>query len=345
MDVHNNNGLPPEDTVISPTPLPKRRMPWTGVAVVLIVLGIGLFAIGWLSGSRGGRIYFNRGIRVETSTREEFASGSGDLTFANNFDAVVINASSHAIRVYHTNEPTVRVVTLPGLRSNISEQGSVLNVDVRTSFVGGGQRIQFMGLGGGRGVTWNRNGRDAYLSFDFDFSTPRNMFGGIRVYVPNSVNDIYARTSSGSVRINDISTTQLRAQTNSGRVEVNGGTHQNVHLQSTSGSVRGDAHFAGGLYARTTSGSVQINDSNAAARTSGEIQLRSTSGSVNFSTRAPINNFSYRMSVTSGSMRVDGSRISGRSATGGASGGTPLNASTTSGGVRLEFSQRDSNLR
>jgi len=337
--MQHNNGTPPVDTV--PPPLPKsRRIPWVGVAVILIVLGISLFAIGWISGSRGGRIHFDRGIRVETGTREEFASGSGNFTFTNNYDTVVINASSHAIRVYYTNEPTVRVVTPPGLRSNISEQGSVLNVDVRASFVGGGHRIHFMGFGGGRGVTWNRNGRDTYLNFDFDFSNPRNMFGGIRVYVPNSVNDVYARTSSGSVRINGISTTQLRAQTSSGRVELNGGTHQNAHLQSTSGSVNADAYFTGGLYARTTSGSVNVTDSNVAMRTTGQIQLRSTSGSVRYYTRAPLNNFNYRISVTSGSMRVDGSRISGRSATGGADGGTQLNASTTSGSVRLNFSQR-----
>jgi len=338
LDVHNNNGLQPTDT--SPTPLPKRRMPWGGVAVVLIVLGVGLFAIGWLTGSRGGRIYFNRGIRVETGTRDEFTSGSGDYTFANNFDTVVINASSHAIRVYHTNQPNVRVVAPVGLRTNISEQGNVLNVDVRSSFVSGGRRIQFMGFGGGRGVTWNRNGRDAHLNFDFDFSNPRTAFGGLRVYIPASVNDVYARTSSGSVRINDISTTQLRAQANSGRVEVNGGTHQNAHLQTSSGSVRANAYFTGGLYARTSSGSVRITDNNAAPRTSGEIQLRSNSGSVNFDTRASLNNFSYRISVNSGSMRVDGSRISGRNANGGAADGTPLNASATSGSVRLNFNQR-----
>ena len=337
-----SNGQEPENTFPSaPPPYPpphRRRLPLTGVAVALILLGIALFAVGWLSGSRGGRIYFDRGIRVETGTREELAQ-TGSLTFANNFDSLVVSTSSRSIRILPSDDQYVRAFIPVGVRSEIAERGSTLYIDTRVT--SNRRQIQFMGFGGSRGVTWNRYDGSRYLNFDFDFANPRHTWStaGIRVYVPDSVNDINARASSGSVRLYDVSTTQLRMQTTSGRVEVNGGTHHNTHLQSTSGSVVANGHFLEDLYARTTSGRVRIDDYNAAPRPRGEIQLRSTSGSVRFNTAAPLSNFSYRLSVTSGSMRVNDSRISGRSASGGTTGGTPVNASTTSGGVRLNFSQ------
>ena len=341
-----NNGPQPEkttdsDILYSPAPRPRRRMPWGGVAVALILLGIALFAVGWLSGSRGGRIYFDRGIRVETGDREDFVpTGNGNFTFANNFDSLVVNASSRAIRIFPSSGQDVRVTVPPDLRIEINEQGRTLDIDTRARTTGSTRRIHFMTFGGARGVTFNRAGGTGYLNFDFDFTNPRNIWatGGIRVYVPDSVNDIYARTSSGSVRINDVSTTNLRAQTSSGRVEVNGGTHQDVHLQTSSGSVIANGYFSGALHAQTSSGRVRVHDYNNRRTGSENIQLRSSSGSVRFYTRAPLSDFNYRISVTSGSMRVDDNRISGRNASGG-SGGTTINASTTSGGVRLNFSQ------
>ena len=95
--------------------------------------------------------------------------------------------------------------------------------------------------------------------------------------------------------------------------------------------------FAGDIYARSTSGSVRIEDHNTSHRDTSSIQLHATSGSVNFDTRAPISDFRYELSVSSGSMRVDGSRLDGRSANGG-TGNTLINARSTSGSIRLNFS-------
>jgi len=328
----HSNGPEPQDTSFYTAPPPRRRLPWSGVAVALILVGIALFAVGWLSGSRGGRIYFDRGIRVETGDHEDSThTGGGNLTFARNFDSLVVNASSRAIRILPSSEQTIRVVIPTDLRTNINERGNTLYIEARNA-----NRIHFMSFGTRHGVTWNRH--DRYLNFDFDFSGPRRAWstGGIRVYVPDSVNGIDARTSSGTVRLYDVDTTELRLQTSSGSVQVNGGTHRNTHLQSTSGSVRANGNFLEDLYARTTSGSVQVEDGHAATRQRGEIRLRSTSCAVRFSTPASINDFNYNISVTSGSMRVNDSRINGRSATGG-TGNTPVNASTTSGSVRLNF--------
>ena len=328
------NGHEPDDIYHAP----RKRVPWGGVAVALIILGAALFGIGWLSGARGGRIYFDRGIRVETGAREDWPQTGHDLNFGNNFDSLVVSASSRSIRILPSNTGNVRVTVPPDLRPQISEQGGTLTIDTRAAV--GRRRIYFMTFGGNRGVTWNRHDGRAYLNFDFDFTNPRHIFatGGIRVYVPDSVSDIYARTSSGSVRIYDVNTANLRMQTSSGSVHVNGGRHYRAHLQSSSGSVRGRGYFMDDLYARTSSGRVEIHDLSS-RRTGGEtIRLHSSSGSVRYYARAPLGDFSYRVSVTSGSIRVDDTRISGRNATGG-TGGTQINASTTSGGVRLNFGQ------
>jgi len=343
----HNNGTPTMDTW-SESPIYRPRRPWGRIAVLLIILGVILFAVGWASGSRGGRVYFENGLRVVTFPLEthEPTISAVDLNFSSNIHTVVVNATSCAIRIIPTSDATPRVTASDDRRLTVNERNGRLYVDSRAAgnTIINGVNVRWNRVGimnmGTFGVSWNRVNNTSFMDFNFDFSnfSFTNLGNTIRVYVPSTVATIEARSTSGSVRMEGVSTTQLNLRSTSGSVALEGGTHGNTHLQSTSGSVRANAQFAGDIYARSTSGSVNVQDYSTSHRNTNSIQLRSTSGSVRFETRAPITDFRYDLSVTSGSMRVDGSRLDGRRASGG-SGNTPITARSASGSVHLDFSR------
>jgi len=341
----NNNGIDEIQEVSLPSPR-SRRVAWPVIAVALIILGICLFAAGWFSGSRGGQIYFERGIRVETNAPEDQGLGGGEFRF-DNINSVAINTASRNVHFIPTSQTYVRVVIPAGVRQDITEANGVLTINGRTNLSTSGnnarwRRVQFLGFGGNRGITWNRFSDDytsnVFMDFNFDFSRSPFSGGAIRIYVPGSMYNIYARSTTGNIRIGDIDTEHLHAQATTGRVSVDGGTHTNSHLQTTTGSINAEAYF-GNLIAQATTGRVRIQDYtlHRSAGTGG-IEIRTTTGSIHFGTHAPADDFRYNVSVTTGSMRVDDNRISGRNTAGG-SGGTLVNLSATTGSVRLNFSQ------
>jgi len=340
MDQFNNNNQPiVEETVDR---YERRSIPWVKIALLCMLAGVILFAAGWATGSRGGRVYFDRGLRVVSYPLPDDAESGRtvDFTSTNQVREIVANSLSNSITFIPTTDNTVRVV---GVDVRVSEANGVLNIDARpVGSVITGSNFSWSRGGafvGRHGMGWVREGDRRFFDFNFDFSNFWQ-FGGIsnavRVYVPSGVSVIEARSVSGSVRIENINTTSLNLQSTSGSVNVNGGTHADTRLQSTSGSVRFEGHLTGSLEARSTSGGVRVTDYSTQFAAGSEINLRSTSGSVRFTTAAPASAFRYSMSVTSGSMRVDGNRISGRNTHGG-SGDIPINASSTSGGVTLEF--------
>jgi len=343
---HDNNG-----TIASTwdeSPIYKPRKPWGRIAVFLIIIGVILFAAGWASGSRGGRVYFENGLRVVSFPLEahEPAINAVDLNFSSNIHSVIVNATSCAIRIIPTSDATPRVTASDDRRLTINERNGRLYVDSRAAgtTIANGVNVRWNRVGimnmGTLGVSWNRVNNTSFMDFNFDFSnfSFTNLSNTIRVYVPSTVAAVEARSTSGSVRMEGVSTTQLNLRSTSGSVGLEGGTHENTHLQSTSGSVRANAYFAGDIYARSTSGGVNVQDSSTSHRNTNSIQLRSTSGSVRFETRAPVSDFRYDLSVTSGSMRIDGARLDGRRASGG-SGNVPITARSTSGSVHLDFSR------
>jgi DUF4097 and DUF4098 domain-containing protein YvlB len=334
----NDNGATPDHTAIpldtwEDAPRYRRRTPWGKIAVLFIIVGAILSLAGWLTGARGGRVYFDNGLRIATFPLEGEENTPLDMTFSSaNIHSISVNAASRGIRIVPTTAATPRVVS--GSRNvTISETDGHLSIEAER-FSG---PINFMHVGI-MGVNWNRG--DGMHAMDFNFS-PRDIFSGvsntITVYVPSSVQNIEARTASGSIRINDVSTQTLDLRANSGSINVDGGTHGNATMQSTSGRVRASATFTGDIYARSTSGGIRIEDNSTSHANTNSIRLHATSGSVNFDTRAPISDFRYALSVSSGGMRVDGNRLDGRSASGG-QGNTLIDARSSSGSIRLNFS-------
>ena len=340
MDQFNNNNQPiVEETVDR---YERRNIPWVKISLLCMLAGVILFAAGWATGSRGGRVYLDRGLRVVSYPLPDDAESGRTVDFTSTAQVreIVANTISDSITFIPTTDNAVRVV---GMDVRVTETNGVLNVDARPvgSVITGTNFSWFRGgaFVGRHGMGWVREGDSRFFDFNFDFSNFwqfGSISNAVRVYVPSGVNVIEARSVSGSVRIEDISTTSLNLQSTSGSINVNGGTHADTRLRSTSGSVRFDGNLTAGIDASSTSGSVRITDNSTQFAAGSEISLRSTSGSVSFTTAAPASAFSYSMSVTSGSMRVDGNRISGRNTSGG-SGNIPINARSTSGGVTLEF--------
>ena len=326
---HSNQTATPID---SWEDAPRRGKPWSRLAVIFIILGAALFAAGWLSGARGGRVYFENGLQVASFPLETDENTPLDLRLNSaDIHSISITTTSRAIRIQPTTDAVPRV-TSNTRGVTLSETNGHLSID--TSRL---DRINFMNVGF-FGVSWQRGSGARALDFNF---SPRAIFANagnaITVYVPSGVQVVEARSTSGSVRINDVSTQALNLRSTSGSVHVEGGVHGDTQLQSTSGRVRASGTFTGNIYARSTSGGVQVEDHNPSHLDTGRIDLQSTSGSVRFETRAPISDFRYELSVSSGSMRLDGNRLDGRSASGG-TGSTPINARSTSGGIHLNFS-------
>jgi len=347
MNEQYNNPTPPNTW--EQDPYRKPRISWNKIALGLILLGACLFAVGWLTGARGGRVYFNNGasLQVAAYPLEEHETTAINLNFSSDIHTINITSASCSIRILPTNEAVPRVVSSSGRNIIVNEVDGRLYVDTRN--IGATRVVNGFGVNWNRsqgligvgtlGVSFNRTNEVNFMEFNFDISSFSfaNFTNRIYVYVPSTVRYIDARGTSGSIRLENVSTVNLRLQTVSGSVTVDGGNHPNAHLQTTSGSVRGNGVF-GNVYARSTSGSVNITDSNISHAGTNRIQLETTSGSVRFYTSAPRNNFNYNISVTSGSMRIDGSRQSGRSFSGG-SGNVPISARSTSGSVQLNFSR------
>ena len=318
------------DPIINLDTPPRRRASLNRLAFALIILGLCLFGAGWMTGARGGRVYITGGFRVVPNYHANMTTGM-DMTAANEITAIVVNSSSGAIQLTHTNENRMHMsTTRRGI--TMSEENGTLYVDSRNV----GHNVGILG-GGNLGVSIHRGrGQDTSMNFNFDRrSLSRGLGNTVRIYVPNSVNNIYARTQSGSVSMSGVSTNQLHLESSSGSVRLDGGTHNNVYMETRSGSVRANGNFSGDITGISRSGSVRIEDSSS-SHAGNNIRLSARSGSVRFYTTAPRNNFSYSMSVGSGSMRIDGNRLNGRDYSGG-SGNVHIDASTGSGSIQLNF--------
>jgi len=321
-------------TLDGPPPV-RRRINWTTLAIICILLGAGLFVAGWLSGSRGGRIYFDNGVNVVAYQRGERSWGETESTnITGRFTAISVEASSAAIEFVPTTANSPQVVAPNHFDVSYSQNGGNLSITITNT-------TNFTLIGG---ASWGRNG---FSILDFNFSGNPFTSGSntVRVYVPASVTDITARTSSGRIQLDGVSTNQLDLRASSGRLAVNGGNHRNTTLQTTSGSIRVEAHLLGNIEARASSGSININDlntSHANRADNMQIHLRTSSGSIRFNTRLAYEDFLYGASVSSGSIRIDDGRIrGGRNIQGGTSGNgnATIIASASSGSIRLNFGQ------
>jgi hypothetical protein len=363
----NNDGTIASPTDFSTDPSheekPRRFRSWTGLAVILIVIGFIMIGVGRLSGSRGGRLYFNDGngnMRIESFRRGEQSTGEAfDQTANIQASSVTVRTGVVNVTVVPTSEAYVRVTAPPGVELTFYESGGQLTITDGRAFRGGNVSFRSWNIIslGGVGIAHRRHtiddARTSYLEFSVD-----RWFGPIRqyvrLYVPGNVQSLSVTTTTGTVRIDDIAVESLEVAATTGNIHINGTDSQqtnartttgSIHFESdvlrkgnfvaTTGTVRVAGALEGGFYARTTTGSVHVNDLST-SHAGDEIALTATTGAIRFSTHAPQGLFNYNLIVTTGSIHIDGNRLTGRHASGG-TGNTPLNIRTTTGSVHVGF--------
>ena len=307
-----------------------RRYNWNKIAVILILAGVALFAIGRLSGARGGGISFS-GWRFHVHNES--------TQFENSF------------------------TPLPARLENISVRTTSISVIIQTAPAGETPGIHLVNvnpesLEAGDGITIDtrraeRTGWSIWL-FNWNFTAARRE---IRIYLPANaeLNEVSVRSTSGSVQIDGLSAENITTDSTSGSLRLNNLQAQTLYARAVSGSIRGEnINISSGeinstsgsisfgeitwntLDARSTSGSVRFSDARIQDAATGRTSLRSTSGSVHLELREPAAYFSYNMSTTSGTARVNGNNR-GRGTSTGGTGAHEITLRTTSGSVRLDF--------
>ena len=140
-------------------------------------------------------------------------------------------------------------------------------------------------------------------------------------------------TTSGNIQMDDISATLLEARSASGRIGGRNLSFTSGTMESTSGNISLNDVSWNNLNARTISGQIRIAGADIHE---GGTQLQATSGNINLGVRGRRDDFTYSLTSTSGSMRVNGERLQGRMGAGGR-GEHPIIINVTSGNIRLDF--------
>ena len=377
---YNNDGnieTPMQDDYTGPiptypaVPLKSRRSFWARLALVLMVLGVGLYVAGFLSGARGGEIYFeNRRLRFATDGDAEFISMATEP-----FHSIDVRASSSRVIILPGDTYTVVVPT--GQRApTVDVTNGVLSIDSRLP---GRARIHFFSINhsgmrdeiriyfpdnsnanGGIQVTTssgriqidgvsagyiNANSSSGRIEIS-NMTTPmsnvnlRSSSGRIAIDNVDITNDLTAQASSGRIEIRNIASPMNRAyiRSTSGRVSVeNLEMAREVTIQTSSGRIDLDRVGWGDLSARASSGRINIvRGRGIGGSTGGNITLQTSSGAVNLEIVGNRSDYRYVFNTSSGSMRVNGERFPGRNFSGG-NGTNEISIRTSSGSIRLDF--------
>jgi len=182
--------------------------------------------------------------------------------------------------------------------------------------------------------------------------------GGVRINNLNA-DAVYARTTSGTIRASRIESEQLILSSTSGTIRMENIRATYLDATAVSGSIRGENVITGYSELQSTSGSINIDNvgwhtmtarsvsgtirlSDAQIRLTGNPEhgtsLQTTSGSAHLEiVSGTLQDFSYAINTTSGTMRVNSNRVTtGRSAS-HISGDHLIEIRTVSGSVRLDF--------
>ena len=307
---------------------PRRRFPWARMALIFIILAAGLYAAGTFSGA-GGRYFYIENGRLGTASR-----GSGGHTAAEPgpFQNINVNVSSS------------RVIILPG--------------DSYRVVTPTGRNAPTVNVSNGE-LTIASRPQGGVVSFGINTSSAADH--EIRIYLPvgHDMDGIRVRTSSGRIQIDGVNAGYIDVNSSSGRVEVTNLTTplsrvslrsssgrislenvqmaEDLTLQTSSGRIELDRVAWGSLSARTSSGRINITRGQNGGG-AGSAVLQTSSGSVNVEIAGSRDDYRYELSTSSGSMRVDGERFSGRNAAGG-QGDNEINVRTSSGSIRLDFTR------
>jgi hypothetical protein len=326
----------------------RKGFPLVPIGLGLVALGVVILIVGVLLGGRGGYLRWEDG-RIVFHGANEYGSGTRHTVLGDEFTSVYVNMTAARVTVRPSWDGTASVGMRDVSVSMYVEDG-VLRITREQARRGGFSLINF-GWGGSPRLY-------IYLPQDeLDTLDIRTTSGAVRIYnvVANTM-DINAssgavritgseadiariRASSGSVRIYDTVTNTKSINVNSGAVRINGGATGVADIRASSGSIRGYGFNWHTLAAGANSGAIRFHDAMPAP--GGTTNLHATSGSVRLYVASHPRYFSYEVSSTSGTIRVQGGRGTGRNnritSAGGEHANHAITIHTTSGSSRLDF--------
>jgi DUF4097 and DUF4098 domain-containing protein YvlB len=315
---NNNNEIVETEKETAPRPLPfkKRRIKWNRLGVMLIIVGVILYGLGFLMGARGASISFQNGWFHFFSVSSD-TTGSREITLPANAASasnIIIHTTSANIVVRRSADNQIRLVAYGGMEPTVTESAGTLTINTR-------QETQ------SRSVTFLSVGVQRHE---------------IRLYLPyRSYEQFNISSSSGNITIENFYLHNLITRSSSGNTRIN---NVAVHIGNTNNS-SGNLVFNGGsifqLTSSTSSGNINIET---IVLEGGNAGLQASSGNIRFTAQNNVLNLGgidYNLITRSGSIRINGERaqhVVGRNT--GHSHTHPfffVNARASSGNVRLYF--------
>jgi len=328
----------------------KRRKPWIPLALVLIFLGGLMFGTAWLTGSRGGNIYFRDGrLQVRAynrrdTNRMDVALPSG----AANAHTIIIDTRSTNVRILPTNG-AMALAVYGDVEQNVRYNNGTLYIETPAQFIQGLQI--FGGSFNRREVVLYLPRNTNVLVIDITAST-----GNITVESYNGRN-LSVNLTSGNIRLRDIDIIHANLQTRTGNITVDNLTANTLAANSTSGNVRindsttigttislstGNIHINGGTHTHvetnSTSGNVTINTD---VYTNGSTRIETRTGNVRLTLRGAdttlrgIRNY-HSLQARTGTVRINGQRLGNTSINEGDT-NFDVHVCTTAGNIHVDY--------
>ena len=290
------------------TPIFRRKFSWLRVAVLLIIAGAAMMAIGAALGGRGGGLFItNDGIQFVTN---ESVTSYANLTNTANISEITVLATNSSITVRPGRELRVR---FENIEAEYTQNGTNLIIDSR--------RYE---TGAGVSTTFNFSFLGYYAPSRIIIEVPRNQ-----------LNDLNITTTSGQIRMDEITTGSLIAHTTNGGIRGEEIRFTTGDLRTTNGGITLEEPVWETLTAQTTNGTIRITEANIRGP---ETNLQTTNGGITISTTRPRRHFAYDVRSSSGSIRVGSSRYNaGRWSSPRTEGDSLIIASTVNGSIRISF--------
>jgi len=288
-----------------------KRIPWIRIGLVLILLGAIMLGIGWLSGFRGGSLKMEDGrLLVIESRPGEIESRFMEIPDGDRFTDIHIRAGSASIVVVPASPDAPLGLQFTNLEANVEYSGNQLIIDTR-----------------------DHERRDGIIIIRINYCGPIPR-REIVVHLPAGMADsVRITNTSGNIRIDGISTTLLEIRSRSGNINGRNLSFTSGTLENSSGNININDVSWNKLNAQTTSGRIRITGADILE---GSTHLQVTAGNINLGVNGRRDDFTYSFTSVSGSVRVNGERLQGRTGTGGR-GQHPITMNVTSGNIRLDF--------
>ena len=253
------------------------------------------------------------------------ASGSGSLvdktTELGSIDELDIDMSSEDVFIYLGNENSVHYIAYDDKIPEISEKGGKLTVREPHS------------------KSWfhfNRNA-DTRVEITIDKEELRDS------EISSSSGDIVIRgvnfggkvkASSGDISISRTSNTKdIQLETSSGEIFIEECKFGSLVSTQSSGDITINDIKADSISLETSSGEIKTEDTD-----TDSLKLKASSGDVSVELTGGKEDYNYDLSVSSGDMKIDGSKKDGRSFTEDNSAAKKVTAETSSGDITISFS-------